>query len=74
MVHIYMSDHNSKLLSRGLQSRMDHREERSEMVEACLGYAGSVSIMAMDAVVDMNDRVIGEVQALEEGIRRVDGH
>ena len=37
MAQLHMSGHNSKLLSRSLQSRMDNREERNKVAEACLG-------------------------------------
>ena len=57
MARLRMTDHNSELLSRGLQARMDDREDRNPVVEACLGYAGAVGVMAMQGIVESVRRV-----------------
>ena len=58
LIRLTMSDNNSELLSRGLQVRMDDQGEHNPVVKVCLGYAGAVGIIVLDAVVSINDRVI----------------
>ena len=72
MAHLRMSDHNSKLLSRELQARMDNREDHNPVVEACLGYAGAVGVMAMDAMASDGERTDEAMQGIVESVRRVD--
>ena len=67
-----MTDHNSELLSRGLQARMDDREDCNPVVEACLGYAGAVGVMAMDAMASDGERTDKAMQGIVESVRRVD--
>ena len=67
-----MTDHNSELLSRGLQARMDNREDRNPVVEACLGYAGAVGVMAMDAMASDGERTDEAMQGIIKSVRRVD--
>ena len=62
-----MTDHNSKLLSRGLQAKMDDHEDHHKVVEVCLGYAGAVGAMAMDTLATEGERtdvVMGEIVEL----------
>ena len=72
MARLRMTDHNSELLSRGLQARMDNREDRNPVVEACLGYAGAVGVMAMDAMASDGERTDEAMQGIVESVRRVD--
>ena len=72
MACLRMTDHNSELLSRGLQARMDDREDRNAVVEACLGYAGAVGVMAMDALASDGERTDEVMQGIIESVRRVD--
>ena len=72
MARLCMTDHNSELLSRGLQARMDDREDRNPVVEACLGYAGAVGVMAMDAMASDGERVDTAMEGIVESVRRVD--
>ena len=72
MARLRMTDHNSELLSRGLQARMDDREDRNPVVEACLGYAGAVGVMAMDALASDGERTDEAMQGIVESVRRVD--
>ena len=72
MARLRMTDHNSKLLSRGLQARMDDQEDRNPVVEACLGYAGAVGVMAMDALASDGERTDEAMQGIVESVRRVD--
>ena len=72
MARLRMTDHNSELLSRGLQARMDDREDRNPVVEACLGYAGAVGVMAMDAMASDGERTDEAMQGIVESVRRVD--
>ena len=72
MARLRMTDHNSKLLSRGLQARMDDQEDRNSVVEACLGYAGAVGVMAMDAMASDGERTDEAMQGIVESVRRVD--
>ena len=59
-------------VSRGLQARMDDREDRNPVVEACLGYAGAVGVMAMDAMASDGERTDEAMQGIVESVRRVD--
>ena len=72
MAHLRMTDHNSELLSRGLQARMDDCEDRNPVVEACLGYAGAVGVMAMDALAVDLERTDEAMEGIVESVRRVD--
>ena len=72
MARLRMTDHNSELLSRGLQARMDDREDRNPVVEACLGYAGAVGVMAMDALASDGERTDQAMEGIVESVRRVD--
>ena len=72
MARLHMTDHNSELLSRGLQARMDDQEDRNPVVEACLGYAGAVGVMAMDAMASDGERTDEAMQGIIESVRRVD--
>ena len=72
IARLRMTDHNSELLSRGLQARMDDREDRNPVVEACLGYAGAVGVMAMDALASDGERTDEAMQGIVESVRRVD--
>ena len=67
-----MMDHNSELLSRGLQARMDDQEDRNPVVEACLGYARTVGVMVMDALVSEGERTDMAMNEIIESVRRVD--
>ena len=51
---------------------MDDREDRNPVVEACLGYAGAVGVMAMDALASDGERTDKAMQGIVESVRRVD--
>ena len=51
---------------------MDDREDHNPVVEACLGYAGAVGVMAMDAMASDGERVDEAMQGIVELVRRVD--
>ena len=51
---------------------MDDREDRNPVVEACLGYAGAVGVMAMDALASDGERTDEAMQGIVESVRRVD--
>ena len=53
---------------------MDDREDRNPVVEACLGYAGAVGVMAMDAMASDGERTDEAMQGIVESVRRVDAH
>ena len=72
MARLHMMDHNSELLSRGLQARMDDWEDCNPVVEACLGYTGAVGVMAMDALVLDLERTDAAMEGIVESVRRVD--
>ena len=72
LARLRLMDHNSELLSQGLQARMDDREDHNPVVEACLGYAGSVGVMAMDAVAADGERTEEAIEGIVELVRRVD--
>src|ERR1700753_2559516 len=59
-----MMGHNSELLSRGLQARIDDQEDCNPVVEACLGYAGSVGVMVMDALALEGERLDKAMQGI----------
>ena len=54
------------LLSRGVQPQMDRREPYNMVLEASIGYAGSVGVMVMDEVAGVNERLESVDEKLEE--------
>jgi len=55
-----MSTMHRHLLSRGIQELMDVEERRGEIssaVDASIGYAGSLGVMAMDEIATVNEKV-----------------
>ena len=51
---------------------MDDREDRNPVVEACLGYAGVVGVMAMDALALEMERTDEVMTGIKSSVRRVD--
>ena len=54
------------LLSRGVQPQMDRREPYNMVLEASIGYTGSVGVMVMDEVAGVNERLESVDEKLEE--------
>ena len=51
---------------------MDDREDHNPVVEACLGYAGSVGVMVMYTLASEGERMDEAMQGIVESVRRVD--
>jgi hypothetical protein len=54
---LQLTDYQAGLLSRGVQFQMDRMEPYNMVVEASLGYAGSVGVAAFDEIAGLNERV-----------------
>ena len=45
------------LLARGVSCMMDVKDEKNDIVEACVGYSGAIGVMVIDEMADVNERV-----------------
>ena len=53
---------------------MDDQEDHNPVVEACLGYAGAVGVMVMDALMSDLERTDEVMEGIIESVRREDAH
>ena len=61
------------LLSRGVQVGMERREPYNAVLEAAMGYSGACSVVVMDDVALVNEKVDKLDEGLGEEVVRVDG-
>ena len=54
---LQLTDYQAGLLSRGVQYSMDRMEPYNMVVEASVGYAGSVGVAAFDEIASVNEKV-----------------
>src|ERR1700689_4918817 len=54
---LQLTDYQAGLLSRGVQYLMDRMEPYNMVVEASVGYAGSVGVAAFDEIASVNEKV-----------------
>ena len=68
-----MTPYQGSLLSRGVQPQWEQREPYNLVLEASLGYAALCSVVVMDEVVDLNERIDVEMREVEEDVRTLKG-
>ena len=61
--HLQLTPFQAGLFSRGVQTGLDRREHYNKVLEASIGYAGTCSVVVMDEVASLNERV----EELSEG-------
>ena len=67
MDRLSLSGNTQELLSRGVQVGLKRREPYDPILEASIGYAGSVAIAVMDEVAFVNERQDKRMEGIEEG-------
>ena len=70
---LQLTPYQGSLLSRGVQPQWEQREPYNMVLEASLGYAASCSVVVMDEVADLNERVDVEMGEAEEDVRTLKG-
>ena len=71
--HLQLTPYQGFLLSRGVQPQWEQREPYNMVLEASLGYAALCSVVVMDKVADLNERVDVEMRDVEEDVRVLKG-
>ena len=71
--HLQLTPYQGSLFSRGVQPHWEQREPYNMVLEASLGYAASCSVVVMDEVADLNERVDVEMREVEEDVRVLKG-
>ena len=71
--HLQLTPYQGSLLSRGVQPQWEQREPYNMVHEASLGHAASCSVVIMDEVADLNERIDVEMRDVEEDIRVLKG-
>ena len=71
--HLRLTPYQGSLLSRGVQPQWEQREPYNMVLEASLGYAALCSVVVMDEVADLNERVDVEMREVEEDVRELKG-
>ena len=71
--HLQLTPYQGSLLSRGVQPQWEQRKPYNMVLEASLGYAASCSVVVMDEVADLNERVDVEMREVEEDVRMLKG-
>src|SRR5258705_2497255 len=70
---LQLSSYQAGLLSRGVRVGMERRELYNAVLEAAMGYAGACSVVAMDDLALVNEKVDTLDEGLGEEVVRVDG-
>ena len=70
---LQLTPYQGYLLSQGVQPQWEQREPYNMVLEASLRYAASCSVVVMDEVVDLNERVDVEMREVEEDVRTLKG-
>ena len=72
--HLQLTPYQGSLLSRGVQPQWEQQEPYNMVLEASLGYAALCSVVVMDEVADLNERVDVEMREVEEDVRELKGN
>ena len=70
---LQLTPYQGSLFSRGVQPQWEQREPYNMVLEASLRYAALCSVVVMDEVADLNERVDVEMREVEEDIRELKG-
>ena len=70
---LQLTPYQGSLLSRGVQPQWEQREPYNMVLEASLRYAALCSVVVMDEVADLNERINVEMRDVEEDIRVLKG-
>ena len=70
---LQLTPYQGSLPSRGVQPQWEQREPYNMVLEASLGYAASCSVVIMDKVADLNERIDVEMRDVEEDVRVLKG-
>ena len=71
--HLQLTPYQGSLLSRGVQPQWEQREPYNMVLEASLGYTASCSVVVMDEVADLNERVDVRMEEVEEDVGSLKG-
>ena len=71
--HLQLTPYQGSLFSRGVQPQWEQREPYNMVLEASLRYAASCSVVVMDEVADLNERIDVEMREVEEDVRELKG-
>ena len=55
--HLQLTNYQARLLSRGVQSRMDQTERFDRILDTMIGYTGAVGVAIFDDMALVNERV-----------------
>ena len=55
--HLQLTNYQARLLSRGVQSRMDPTERFDRILDTTIGYTGAVGVAIFDDMAHVNERV-----------------
>ena len=66
---LQLTPYQGSLLSQGVQPQWEQREPYNMVLEASLRYAASCSVVVMDELADLNERVDVEMREVEEDVR-----
>ena len=69
--HLQLTPYQGSLFSRGVQPHWEQQEPYNMVLEASIGYAASCSVVVMDEVAELNERVDVEMREVEEDIGRL---
>ena len=69
--HLQLTPYQGSLFSRGVQPHWEQWEPYNAVLEASIGYAASCSVVVMDEVADLNERVDVRMEEVEEDVGRV---
>ena len=70
---LQLTPYQGSLLSRGVQPQWEQREPYNMVLKASLRYAASCSVVVMDEVADLNERIDVEMRDVEEEVRVLKG-
>ena len=68
---LQLTPYQGSLFSRGVQPQWEQREPYNMVLEASLRYTASCSVVVMDEVADLNERVDVEMREVEEDVREL---
>ena len=57
--HLQLTNYQARLLSRGVQSRMDPTKRFNCVLDTAIGYTGAVRVAVFDDMAHVNERVGG---------------
>ena len=57
--HLQLTNYQARLLSRGVQSRMDQTEVFDHVLDTVIGYTGAIGVAVFDDMAHVNERVGG---------------